>query len=81
MANTKIKKNTKSKKKLSILKRISHFFKEVLSELKKVTWPTKKTIISYTIAVIVFVVIMMIVVYFLDLGSTKLFDEIGSIGK
>ena len=79
MANTKVKKSDKSntkKKKGGFLRRIGHFFKEVVSELKKVTWPTRKTVVSYTIAVIVFVAIMMVIVYFLDSGATWLFDKI-----
>ena len=75
MANTKVKRVDKSKKKKNgLIKRSAHFFREVVSELKKVTWPTKRTVVAYTIAVIVFVVIMMVIVYFLDFGSTKLFD-------
>ena len=79
MANTKVKKTDKSKKKRGVLKRIGHFFKEVVSELKKVTWPTRKTVVSYTIAVVVFVCIMMVIVFFLDQGATKLFDILSSI--
>ena len=33
------------------------FFKEVGFELKKVTWPTKKDMVSYSLAVIVFILI------------------------
>ncbi|MEX1376083.1 MAG: preprotein translocase subunit SecE [Eubacteriales bacterium] len=79
MANTKVKKTDKSKKKRGFLRRIGHFFKEVVSELKKVTWPTKRTVVSYTIAVVVFVIIMMVIVFFLDQGATKVFDLIGKI--
>ena len=79
MANTKVKKTDKSKKKRGFLRRIGHFFKEVVSELKKVNWPTKRTVVSYTIAVVVFVIIMMVIVFFLDQGSTKVFDLIGKI--
>lgn len=81
MANTKNTKANKiakakknNKKRENVFKRIGHFFKEVVSELRKVTWPTRKTLIAYTIAVIIFVVIMMILVYFLDLGATSMFD-------
>lgn len=66
----------KSKKKLSFkdaLKRIRRFFKEVISELKKVTWPTKKILISYTVAVVIFVVIGMVVVFGIDNVTVRLF--------
>ena len=42
------------------------FLKEVVAELKKVTWPTRKDLVSYTIAVIVFVVLISVVVGVLD---------------
>ncbi len=43
------------------------FLKEVAAELKKVTWPTRKDLINYTIAVIVFVILISAVVGVLDL--------------
>ncbi len=42
------------------------FLKEVVAELKKVTWPTRKDLVSYTIAVIVFVILISVVVGVLD---------------
>ena len=42
------------------------FLKEVAAELKKVTWPTRKDLVSYTIAVIVFVILISVVVGILD---------------
>ncbi|MHB1315942.1 MAG: preprotein translocase subunit SecE [Christensenellales bacterium] len=35
----------------------ARFIKEMWFELKKVTWPTKKDMVSYTITVIVFILI------------------------
>ncbi len=43
------------------------FLKEVVAELKKVTWPSRKDLVSYTVAVIVFVVLISAVVGVLDL--------------
>ena len=37
------------------------YLREVWSELKKVTWPTRKELITYTIAVFVFVIIFTII--------------------
>ena len=48
--------------------RIALFFRQVISELKKVVTPTRKELLSYTIVVLVFVVIMMAIVTGLDLG-------------
>ena len=61
MANTAEKKN--------IFKRIGGFFvrlvkgigrkfREMFYELKKVTWPTKKDMINYSVVVLVFIVII-----------------------
>ena len=64
------------KKKGSIFKRIGRFFKDVYSELKKVTWPSRKNLISYTIAVLVFVAIMMLVIYGIDTGAAAAIQAI-----
>ncbi len=47
--------------------KITKFFKEVKSELKKVTWPSKKQVIKNTLVVIAAVVIIGIVIWVLDL--------------
>ena len=50
------------------------YFKDVFNELKKVTWPTGKELVKYTVAVIVFILIMAIVTGLFDLGLSTLFD-------
>nr|MDD6336488.1 preprotein translocase subunit SecE [bacterium] len=52
------------------------YLREVWFELKKVTWPTKKELISYTLAVLTFVAITVVVVYLFDLGLSELFTLI-----
>lgn len=82
--NLPVKKNSKKpakkgKKRASfgnVLKRIVRFFKDVVTELKKVTWPTRKNLISYTIAVVIFVVIMMAIIYGIDSGAAKVISAI-----
>lgn len=51
-------------------KKKGNFFKETWSELKKVHWPTKQTVIKYTLVVLVFVAIMGVIVW----GIDKVFD-------
>ena len=51
--------------------RIGGFFREVVSELRKVIWPTRKELLTYTTIVIIFVTIMTAIVGFLDLGFGK----------
>ena len=52
--------------------RLSRFFREVIAELSKVIWPTRKELISYTVIVIVFVSVMVALVAGLDAGFAKL---------
>ncbi len=47
--------------------RITRFFKEVKSELKKVTWPSKKQVTKNTLVVIAAVILIGIVIWVLDL--------------
>ena len=47
-----------------------------VSELRKVLWPSRKELTTYTIVVIVFVVIMVALVAGLDLGLAKLVLQI-----
>lgn len=51
-------------------KKKGNFFKETWSELKKVHWPNKQTVVKYTLVVLVFVVIMGVLVWCVD----KVFD-------
>jgi preprotein translocase subunit SecE len=51
--------------------RIGGFFREVVSELRKVIWPTRKELLTYTSVVIVFVTVMTTIVSLLDFGFGK----------
>ena len=46
--------------------RIGKFFRDTVSEMKKVVWPGKKQIINNTCIVLVVVVIAAIVIFLLD---------------
>lgn len=41
-----------------IFKRMALFFRQMVAELRKVIWPTRKELLNYTWVVLVFVVIM-----------------------
>ena len=43
------------------------FFKEVSGEVKKLSWPTKKELVSYTLTVLGFIILMAVIIYVLDL--------------
>lgn len=50
----------------SFFGRIVLFIQQVFAELKKVTTPTRKELINYTLVVLGFVVVMMALVWLLD---------------
>ena len=54
------------------------FVREVVYELRKVIWPTRKELITYTTVALVFVVIMSAIVTGLDTGFTRLIFAIFS---
>ena len=50
--------------------RIAKPFKSMYYELKKVTWPTKQRLVSYSIIVLVFMLFMSVVIGLLDMGAS-----------
>lgn len=48
------------------------FFADSWSELRKVRWPNRKELISYTIVVILTVLFVTLYFYVIDLGLTEL---------
>jgi preprotein translocase subunit SecE len=48
--------------------RIALFYRQVVAELRKVVWPTRSQLITYTAVVLVFVTFIITVVSLLDLG-------------
>ncbi|MEW1958596.1 preprotein translocase subunit SecE [Kineococcus sp. NPDC059986] len=48
------------------------FLRQVVEELRKVVWPSRRDLLSYTGVVLVFVVVMMLFVSLLDYGIGKL---------
>ena len=57
--------------KLKIFKIIANFFKEVWSEMKKVSWPSRDQVVNHTAIVIISSVIAMLIISAIDLGLTK----------
>ena len=56
---------------LGIFGRIGLFYRQVVSELTKVVWPTRNQLTTYTAVVLVFVGFIIAVVSLLDLVLTK----------
>ncbi|GIJ75878.1 preprotein translocase subunit SecE [Micromonospora phaseoli] len=51
--------------------RIARFVREVVAELRKVIWPTRKELLTYTGVVIAFVTVMLTIVAVLDYAFAK----------
>ena len=51
------------------------FFSEVRSELQKVVWPSRQDTLRYTIAVIVFSLVMAALIGATDLGLVRLLER------
>jgi len=68
-AKKSVKKKAPSR--VGIFGKFANFFREIVAELRKVIWPTRKELITYTTVVVVFVTIMLTVVGLLDLGFGK----------
>lgn len=50
------------------------FFADAWSELKKVRWPNRKELVSYTIVVLVTVIFVTLYFYVIDLGLSGLIE-------
>ncbi|WP_405999135.1 preprotein translocase subunit SecE [Streptomyces sp. NBC_00829] len=50
------------------LGRLALFYRQVIAELRKVVWPTRNQLTTYTTVVIVFVVVMIGLVTVIDYG-------------
>jgi preprotein translocase subunit SecE len=62
---------SKSEGRRGPISRIGRFIREVVAELRKVIWPSRKDLITYAAVVIVFVAVMLTIVGFLDFGFAK----------
>ncbi|MGP3999169.1 preprotein translocase subunit SecE [Streptomyces sp. 8N706] len=51
--------------------RLALFYRQIIAELRKVVWPTRSQLTTYTTVVIVFVVIMIGLVTVIDYGFSE----------
>jgi len=61
----------KKSDKVGFFSRIGRFVREVVAELRKVIWPTRNELLTYTAVVVVFVAIMLTIVAGLDFVYAK----------
>jgi preprotein translocase subunit SecE len=65
-------KSAKKKGRKPLPARIALFYRQVIAELRKVIWPTRRELITYTTVVLVFVIVIMAYVGVLDLAFGRL---------
>ena len=63
------------KGKLGFLKSIPKFFIDLKAEAKRITWPSKQDFKKSTLAVIVFCLIWITIVFVMDNGFRSLFQD------
>lgn len=79
MSNEKTASKPKKERRFKPIK----YLKEVAAELKKLTWPTKKELVSHTGAVFAFLIGMALIIGVLDFtfnNVIQLLSKIGNIG-
>ncbi|MFF9685259.1 preprotein translocase subunit SecE [Streptomyces sp. NPDC014623] len=54
------------------LGRLALFYRQIVAELRKVVWPTRSQLSTYTAVVIVFVVVMIGLVTVIDFGFARI---------
>ena len=72
------------KKKTNIFSRVAKFFREIKSEVKKVTWPSVPTVFKNSGITLVMIIVVGLFVFVLDIGLNKLLGlimEVAPIGK
>ena len=60
----------------NFFKGIGRFFMNMKHELKKVTWPTKKEMINYSLVVFAFMIIMTVIIGVFDVAAGALVNLI-----
>ena len=60
----------------NFFKGIGKSFKNMYHELKKVTWPTKKELLNYSVVVFVFLIVMGVIIGVIDTGAGALINLI-----
>jgi preprotein translocase subunit SecE len=53
------------------LKRLALFYRQIVAELRKVVWPSRNQLTTYTTVVIIFVVVMIGLVTVIDYGLSN----------
>jgi preprotein translocase subunit SecE len=71
ISKDKVKAKPKKEAKPGMIARFRLFLRQVMAELRKVIWPTRKELIDYTVVVLIFVVIMAAILALYDFSFAK----------
>lgn len=80
MANNEVAKGFFPKVK-AFFGRLGKFFKEVIAEVKQLSWPTGKELLNYCLAVVCFCALMALIIGLLDLAFGSFFQFLAGLGK
>ena len=70
-----------SGEKVSRFKRIANYILEVRTELKRVSWPSRDTLSTFTIVTIVTVITMTLLIFGMDFGFKNTLINLLSFGE
>lgn len=65
--NKKTSSKEKKKEKVNIITRIGNFISGVKTEFKRVKWPSRKEMVKYSIATIIFIIACALFFYIIDI--------------
>ncbi|MBQ7566859.1 MAG: preprotein translocase subunit SecE [Oscillospiraceae bacterium] len=68
-----------AKKKENVFERIARWFREMRSELKKVSWPSKEQVVKNTLIVIACTIVVGIIIWLFDIGADLIYNGIISL--
>ena len=61
---------------MSVIDTVKTFFSEVVTEMKKVSWPTRKEVRDTTVVVIIAVIIFGVYLFVIDLALQTILQQI-----
>ena len=57
---------------VGLFQSLARFVREIVAELRKVIWPARQELVTYTIVVVIFVSVLVSIVAGLDIGFARL---------
>lgn len=81
MADTEKKAAKKPNKFVNSFKRLVKFFRDCKGELKKIVWPTPKSVFKNTGVVLVTIIVLGLFVFLLDTGFMNLLGLVMNVAK